>query len=79
MCLSDVARIVDHDPATYDALVEIDGRSANVSTIALGLDCPGLAAGDWIVVFNGPETLTGEFTNVKIERVSPLTLFGRLT
>ncbi len=34
-------------------------------------------AGDWIVVFNGPETLTGKFTNVKIESVSPLTLFGR--
>lgn len=36
-------------------------------------------AGDWIVVFNGPETLTGEFTNVKITRTSPLTLFGELT
>ncbi|MDX2381773.1 MAG: HypC/HybG/HupF family hydrogenase formation chaperone [Acidimicrobiia bacterium] len=62
MCLSDVARIVDHDPATYDALVEIDGRSANVSTIALGLDCPGLAAGDWIVVHTGlaVERLTAE-------------------
>lgn len=35
-------------------------------------------AGDWIVVFNGPETLTGEFTNVKITRTSPLTLFGEL-
>ena len=36
-------------------------------------------AGDWIVVFNGPETLTGKFTKVKIESASPLTLFGRLT
>jgi tRNA-2-methylthio-N6-dimethylallyladenosine synthase len=34
-------------------------------------------AGDWIVVFNGPESLTGAFTTVKIESVSPLTLFGR--
>jgi tRNA-2-methylthio-N6-dimethylallyladenosine synthase len=35
-------------------------------------------AGDWIVVFNGPKSLTGKFTTVKIESVSPLTLFGRL-
>ena len=35
-------------------------------------------AGDWIIVFNGPESLTGTFTNVTIESVSPLTLFGRL-
>ena len=34
-------------------------------------------AGDWIVVFNGPESLTGKFANVKIESASPLTLFGR--
>jgi tRNA-2-methylthio-N6-dimethylallyladenosine synthase len=38
----------------------------------------GRTAGDWIVVFNGPETLTGKFTKVRIESVSPLTLFGRL-
>ena len=62
MCLSDVARIVHHDPATYDALVVIDGRSANVSTIALGLEGPGLTPGDWIVVHTGfaVERLTAE-------------------
>jgi len=38
----------------------------------------GRTAGDWIVVFNGPESLTGEFAEVTIESVSPLTLFGRL-
>ncbi|MHC4117051.1 MAG: tRNA (N6-isopentenyl adenosine(37)-C2)-methylthiotransferase MiaB [Planctomycetota bacterium] len=38
----------------------------------------GRTSGDWIVVFNGPESLTGEFTEVRIESVSPLTLFGRL-
>ena len=37
----------------------------------------GRTAGDWIVVFNGPESLTGKFTKVRIESVSPLTLFGR--
>jgi hydrogenase assembly chaperone HypC/HupF len=53
MCLSDLARVVDHDPATYDALVDIDGRRTNVSTIVLGLDAPALAAGDWLVVHTG--------------------------
>jgi tRNA-2-methylthio-N6-dimethylallyladenosine synthase len=38
----------------------------------------GRTSGDWIVVFNGPESLAGKFAEVKIESVSPLTLFGRL-
>jgi tRNA-2-methylthio-N6-dimethylallyladenosine synthase len=38
----------------------------------------GRTSGDWIVVLNGPESLTGEFAEVIIESVSPLTLFGRL-
>jgi len=38
----------------------------------------GRTAKDWIVVFNGPENLAGEFAKVKIARTSPLTLFGRL-
>ena len=38
-----------------------------------------LMAEDWIVVFNGPESLTGEFAKVIITRTSPLTLFGELT
>jgi tRNA-2-methylthio-N6-dimethylallyladenosine synthase len=38
----------------------------------------GRTSGDWIVVFNGREYLAGKFTEVKIESVSPLTLFGRL-
>lgn len=38
----------------------------------------GRTAGDWIVVFKGPENLTGQFTNVKITDISPLTLFGTL-
>ena len=33
-------------------------------------------ATDYIVVFNGPESLAGQFTDVKIIRTSPLTLFG---
>jgi tRNA-2-methylthio-N6-dimethylallyladenosine synthase len=35
-------------------------------------------ADDWIVVFNGPETLAGSFCEVKINKTSPLTLFGKL-
>ncbi|UCG58081.1 MAG: TRAM domain-containing protein, partial [Phycisphaerales bacterium] len=32
--------------------------------------------GDSIVVFNGPASLAGKFTKVKITKTSPLTLFG---
>jgi len=39
----------------------------------------GRTAEDWIVVFNGPEELAGEFAKVKISRTSPLTLFGDLS
>ncbi len=35
-------------------------------------------ATDYIVVFNGPESLAGRFTKVVITKVSPLTLFGQL-
>jgi len=38
----------------------------------------GRASTDWIVVFNGPEDLAGNFANVKITKTSPLTLFGAL-
>ncbi|MCH8216156.1 MAG: tRNA (N6-isopentenyl adenosine(37)-C2)-methylthiotransferase MiaB [Planctomycetes bacterium] len=33
---------------------------------------------DWIVVFNGPRSLTGRFVEVTIDKTSPLTLFGQL-
>jgi len=38
----------------------------------------GRTADDWIVVFNGPESLAGHFAKVKITKTSPLTLFGQL-
>jgi tRNA-2-methylthio-N6-dimethylallyladenosine synthase len=38
----------------------------------------GRTSGDSIVVFNGPESLAGKFAQVKIIKVSPLTLFGQL-
>ena len=39
----------------------------------------GRTTTDYIVVFNGPESLAGQFANVKITRTSPLTLFGHIT
>jgi len=38
----------------------------------------GRTATDYIVVFNGPESLAGQFAKVKITKTSPLTLFGEL-
>ena len=38
----------------------------------------GRTAEDWIVVFDGQESLAGELANVKITKTSPLTLFGEL-
>jgi tRNA-2-methylthio-N6-dimethylallyladenosine synthase len=38
----------------------------------------GRTATDYIVVFNGPQSLAGKFAEVKITKTSPLTLFGCL-
>ena len=38
----------------------------------------GRTAGEWIVVFNGPVSLAGQFASVRITMTSPLTLFGEL-
>lgn len=38
----------------------------------------GRTATDWIVVFNGPVSLAGQFVEVTIEKSEPLTLFGKL-
>jgi tRNA-2-methylthio-N6-dimethylallyladenosine synthase len=39
----------------------------------------GRTATDYIVVFNGPKSLAGQFAKVKITKTSPLTLFGQLS
>ena len=39
----------------------------------------GRTATDYIVVFNGPVSLAGEFAKVKITGTSPLTLFGEMS
>jgi tRNA-2-methylthio-N6-dimethylallyladenosine synthase len=36
-------------------------------------------AHDYIVVFNGPESLTGRFVTVTVTKTAPLTLFAKLT
>ncbi len=38
----------------------------------------GRTAGDYIVVFNGPESLTGKFAKVKVTKTAALTLFAEL-
>ena len=38
----------------------------------------GRTSTDWIVVFNGPKDLAGNFAKVRITKTSPLTLFGVL-
>jgi tRNA A37 methylthiotransferase MiaB len=38
----------------------------------------GRTATDYIVVFNGPPSLAGQFAKVKITKTSPLTLFAHL-
>ncbi|HDS85722.1 MAG TPA: radical SAM protein, partial [Phycisphaerales bacterium] len=39
----------------------------------------GRTANDYIVVFNGPESLTGQFADVKVTHTAALTLFAELT
>jgi len=61
-------------------LVEGLSKKPHLNTPETG-DAPqlvGRTSGDWIVVFNGPESLAGKFAEVTITGVSPLTLFGRL-
>ncbi len=62
--------------------VLVEGLSKRAHLNAGGGDLPqlvGRTAGDYIVVFNGPTSLAGQFAQVKITRTAPLTLFGELT
>ena len=38
----------------------------------------GRTAGDYIVVFNGPESLAGRFADVQVTKTAALTLFATL-
>lgn len=62
------------------ALVEGLSKKAHLNS-SQGNGRPQLVARtatDHIVVFNGPESLAGQFAQVKITKTSPLTLFGQL-
>jgi len=59
-------------------LVEGLSKKPHLNSIEGG-DSPQLVARtatDYIVVFNGPVSLAGQFSDVKITKTSPLTLFG---
>jgi tRNA-2-methylthio-N6-dimethylallyladenosine synthase len=63
---------------TLEVLVEGPSKMArrNTAENEEQLQLIGRTAHDYIVVFNGPQTLGGEFVNVKIMDASALTLFG---
>ena len=59
--------------------VLVEGPSKKPHLNAGSGDLPqlvGRTAGDYIVVFNGPVSLAGQFAQVKITKTAPLTLFG---
>jgi len=61
-------------------LVEGPSKKPHLNA-AQNASCPQLVArtaGDWIVVFNGPTSLAGQFATVRITKTSPLTLFAEL-
>ncbi len=65
---------------TVDVLVEGLSKKPHLNN-AGGLSHPqliGRTAQDCIVVFNGPQSLSGQFAKVKIDKTAPLTLFGML-
>jgi tRNA-2-methylthio-N6-dimethylallyladenosine synthase len=63
---------------TLEVLIEGKSKKPHLNR-AENNDTPqliGRTAHDYIVVFNGPESLTGKFANVKITKTAPLTLFA---
>ena len=65
---------------TLEVLVEGPSKKPHLNK-AENNDNPqliGRTAHDYIVVFNGPESLTGKFAQVKITKTAPLTLFAEL-
>jgi tRNA-2-methylthio-N6-dimethylallyladenosine synthase len=65
---------------TVKVLVEGLSKKPHLESVEgdIGPQLVGRTATDWIVVFNGPPSLAGDFANVEITKTSPLTLFGRL-
>ena len=66
---------------TLDVLVEGPSKKPHLNK-AENEDNPqliGRTANDYIVVFNGPQRLTGQFTRVNVVRTAALTLFAEWT
>jgi tRNA-2-methylthio-N6-dimethylallyladenosine synthase len=63
---------------TVKILVEGPSKKSRRDAVPTAPQLIGRTAGDWIVVFNGPESLAGQFSNVKITKTTPLTLFGEI-
>ena len=57
-------------------LVEGPSKKSHRNQVSALPQLIGRTATDWIVVFNGPESLAGQFADIKITRTTPLTLLG---
>ena len=67
----------EHAENAEKKYIKISANSA-ASAVKSDIQLVGRTAGDWIVVFDGPQTLAGQFPNVKITKTTPLTLFGEI-
>ena len=63
-------RVLVEGPSKKSHLASAESRG--------GPQLVGRTATDYIVVFNGPASLAGQFAQLKITKTSPLTLFGQL-
>ncbi len=66
--LGQIVEVLTEGPSKKPHLNQADGRPQP--------QLIGRTADDYIVVFNGPETLSGRFVKVKITKTAALTLFG---
>jgi tRNA-2-methylthio-N6-dimethylallyladenosine synthase len=71
-------RVLVEGPSKRPHLDTADSPARSAETRADHRQLVGRTATDHIVVFNGPQSLAGEFANVIITKTSSLTLFGRL-
>lgn len=80
-----ISEIADQDNQTFlgrtlEVLVEGPSKKPHLNK-AENEDNPqlvGRTKHDYIVVFNGPESLTGQFVNVRVTKTAALTLFAEL-
>ena len=80
-----ISEIADQDNQTFlgrtlEVLVEGPSKKPHLNK-AENEDNPqlvGRTKHDYIVVFNGPESLTGQFVKVRVTKTAALTLFAEL-